>query len=72
MLTLAERRGTTLRPFVHDCEECEWVGWFVTTGVVCNVYLHDRTVVIRYGDEGSEYWSATAGFDRPHAIGVSG
>lgn len=70
----ATDRPPTLAPFTHDCDKCQWVGWLSGYGGemgMANVYAHrdgDRvTVVIRYGSEGPQYWSATTG-GSPHPV----
>ena len=56
-----------IEPYKHDCKECKWVGWFTPYAdkVPMNVYIcqhgNETTVIIRFSDEGSDYWSATAG-----------
>lgn len=61
----------TLKPFVHDCSKCEWVGWFFgLKHEAYNVYLCGKTVVIRYGDEGGDYWSSTAGMHQRSPVDV--
>ena len=56
------------RPFHHDCESCTWVGWLVLEKRAYNIYVHDYkkegglglmdcTLIMRYGDEPSEYLS---------------
>jgi hypothetical protein len=54
--------------FIHDCDNCEYLGhWFG-----CDVYYHDdehamkRNVVARYGNEGSEYHSMCEAVLRPN------
>jgi hypothetical protein len=53
----------TIQPYSHDCKSCVWVGWFSpwVDKPPMNVYLCDKTVIIRFSDEPSDYWSATAG-----------
>lgn len=52
-----------VKPYQHDCPNCKWVGWFTPWAdkPPYNVYLCGETVVIRYSDEPSDYWSSTAG-----------
>lgn len=58
-----------IEPYEHDCENCQWVGWFSPwrDKPPMNVYICESpvtgktTVVIRFSSEGSDYWSATAG-----------
>lgn len=54
----------TLEPYDHDCDKCVWVGWFSyhPDKDPANIYLcQNKTVVIRFSSEPSDYWSATAG-----------
>lgn len=63
--------SVVLQPYKHDCDHCIWVGW-----VPCrdqnengwaNMYLCDKrglgkgSILIRYGDEPSEYLSYLVG-----------
>lgn len=63
----------SLKPYNHDCLSCKWVGWFSPYGdkVPMNVYVCGNTVVIRFSDEGSDYWSATIGQTTKGDIGVN-
>lgn len=58
-----------LQPYQHDCDQCQWVGWFSIHESIppANVYVcpdqrqhSDRhKVVIRFSDEPSDYWSSS-------------
>lgn len=56
-----------IKPYIHDCKNCKWVGWFSpwTDKPPMNVYLCNQTVVIRFSDDGPDYWSSTAGDTKP-------
>ena len=51
--------GEIQQPYKHDCDTCEWAGWITNLAIgkngLGNVYIHNKTVIIRYGDEGHEY-----------------
>lgn len=53
-----------IEPYEHDCSNCQWVGWFSpwSDKPPMNVYLCNKTVIIRYSSDGPDYWSNTAGF----------
>lgn len=46
--------------FVHDCEECTYLGTLATPQRVVDLYACklDRSLIARFGDEGWEYSSA--------------
>src|SRR5262245_33964900 len=54
------------QPYAHDCYNCIWVGWFFGGEQYANVYFcpsgghgpSKGSVIIRYSDEPSDYWSA--------------
>jgi len=73
MEAFKENDGTyTLKPFKHDCKECEWVGW-ISNSKLGNVYIcQGKTVVIRYSDEPSDYWSSTIGNNPGSISNISG
>ena len=63
--------GETMAPYKHDCEDCEWVGWFSpwSDKPPMNIYLcKDETIIIRFSDEPSDYWSKTAGDSTKNSI----
>lgn len=60
--------STTVAPYVHDCDECVFVGWHTETGRsggrLVNIYVHRHpsgfdSLLIRYGNEPSDYTSLT-------------
>jgi len=61
--------GQTMEPYKHDCDKCVWVGWFSPYKNISpmNIYIcpgntpDNPTVIIRFSDEPSDYWSHTAG-----------
>jgi hypothetical protein len=60
--------GETMKPYIHDCKDCRWVGWFSPWAdkPPMNIYLcpnkeRNDTVIIRFSDEPSDYWSKTVG-----------
>lgn len=64
-------RTHLVEPYDHDCDVCQWVGWFTlrTDLPMGNVYLcKGKTVVIRFSSDGPDYWSATAGDSTKGAI----
>ncbi len=62
-----------LQPYKHDCRTCQWVGWLTIDRQIppANVYICGKTVVIRYSDEPSDYWSSleVEGGREPSALG---
>jgi len=57
-----------LQPYKHDCDQCIWVGWVPWREAqdgYGNMYYCPRcdggTIVIRYGDEPSDYYSSPIG-----------
>ncbi len=42
---------------VHDCDTCTLIGIFATNELVADVYVHNDTLLYRYGSEGPEYSS---------------
>lgn len=68
-------RGRTLHPYEHDCDRCIWVGWIHIKGggkwgsdwgnmYFCppeNPDVSRGSVVIRFSDEPSDYWSSPIG-----------
>jgi len=67
----------TIEPYKHDCQSCIWVGWIHIKGGGKfgsdwgNMYFcpnfesddtkHPGTVLIRFSDEPSDYWSHGVG-----------
>jgi len=56
-----------LEPYEHDCTKCQWVGWYSPRSLrPKNVYVCglpedcEPSIVIREGNEGSDYWSLRA------------
>lgn len=68
-----------IEPYIHDCTDCVWVGWIHIQGGGKwgsnwgNMYLHGQggrqSVVIRFSDEPSDYWSASVGGCERGALG---
>lgn len=57
-----------VEPYKHDCEDCAWVNWIVIDGKrLGNMYFCKNSisemgsVVIRFSDEPSDYWSSPIG-----------
>lgn len=63
-----------IEPYVHDCQHCIWVGWMRIKGggkwgsdwgnmYYCppTVMTPRGSVVIRFSDEPSDYWSSPIG-----------
>jgi len=65
-----------LQPYKHDCTACIWVGWIYIKGggkfgsdwgnmYYCpprpKVAMDQGSVVIRFSDEPSDYWSNAVG-----------
>lgn len=64
----------TIEPYKHDCKNCEWVGWYPHSKPYGNVYIcrngKDETLIIRYSDEPSDYWSMPLGISRRGPVQV--
>lgn len=43
--------------FVHDCEDCKFIGQVNYEGKIRDVYTCYTSVLARYGDDGCEYES---------------
>ena len=48
----------------HDCDDCVLMGTLYAEAKRCDAYYHpinkgqcDFTLVVRYGDDGPDYWS---------------
>jgi len=65
---------SVLEPYKHDCTACVWVGWIYVKGGGKhgsdwgNMYYCPQadgtkygSVIIRFSDEGSDYWSNPIG-----------
>ena len=67
ILMFTQRNGDkemmTIEPYEHNCDQCEWVGWYYHPGsdLPANVYLCKSTVVIRFSDDPADFWSNSAG-----------
>lgn len=65
-----------IQPYKHDCEKCVWVGWFHMGSGWANVYFcpnplgdwYPGSVVIRYSNEPSDYWSSPVGLVKKSAL----
>jgi len=68
----------TVEPYKHDCEECTWVNWIVVDeDRLGNMYFCSNghhaigSVIIRFSDEPSDYWSAPIGAITKGPIGMT-
>jgi len=62
-----------LQPYRHDCDACVWVSWVSWTNrsKPANMYLcQGKTIIIRFSDEPSDYWSMTAGEAVKDAVAI--
>ena len=68
----------TQDPYIHDCPQCEWVGWIsgqkLAKNGLGNIYIHRKEdgiidVIVRDGDEPSNYrsWSTNDPFPKAPA-----
>lgn len=70
-----------IKPYAHDCNHCVWVSWIhIKDGGKHgsdwgNMYLHTcpatqrQSVIIRFSDEASDYWSSPVGVCCPGSLG---
>ena len=72
---------TILKPYIHDCDQCIWVGWIPCRDAkngYGNMYVCQKclipsslcSVIIRYGDGGDEYLSMPVGVITKGSLGV--
>lgn len=74
---------TILKPYVHDCDQCIWVGWtpcrdaengwgnmYFCPPSVKTLTGIKGTVIIRYGDRGNQYLSMPVGIATKGSLGV--
>lgn len=72
---------TILKPYVHDCDQCIWVGWIPCRDAkngYGNMYfcpppsvgLGKGTMITRYGDRGDQYLSMPVGVVTKGSLGV--
>ena len=69
-----------LQPYTHDCFHCIWVGWLLCGNAkngwgnvyFCPPFKGERggSIIIRYGDEGSQYISLPVGTCRKESLEV--
>jgi hypothetical protein len=70
-----------LQPYAHECSNCIWVGWIYVKGggkwgsdwgnmYFCPNNREGRhgSVIIRFSDEPSDYWSNEVGICRKGAL----
>ena len=55
--------------FVHDCDDCLFLGQTIGGGRIVDLYAHENadhvTLIARYGNDGPEYFSTHLGMARP-------
>ena len=69
---------TSIEPYKHDCAACVWVGFIsnVKGQKVGNMYFCPKcdskygSIIIRFSDEPSDYWSAPVGAAVKGSLGV--
>lgn len=54
-----------LNNYQHDCKQCRYLGLTLGNGHLFDLYIHGTTLIARYGEEGSQYYSTDISIARP-------
>lgn len=52
--------------YQHDCTKCKYLGRTIGNGKIVDLYVHNDTLIARYGDDGPDYYSGLVGYISPN------